>query len=283
MVVKQRDRLKRVREVAKLSQKALAEMVGTSQQQIQRVEVGHTLRLELATRIAAALRTDLETLFPEIRAVARKIRKETKNTKPLEHEHVERVQQDLAKVGIDADSATWTVILRMRSGLKRQYLVSSMDAERLQTCISNSGKGFMSFDSNDAEVVVGLDHMLSAHFLWDGPGIRDPLSEEQAPVIRVWFHHPEPVAYEVEYEEESAPDQEMGQIRDFLFGLDLGLDFEEEPFASFDDIDGERVYLRLADVEILEASFAIFSIPEYEDENDDRAPDPAAAAQSASA
>ena len=108
-----------------------------------------------------------------------------------------------------------------------------------------------------------------AHFLWDGPGLREPSLEDRTPTIKVWFHHPEPMIFEVEYEEDSTDVEEQGPIRNFLFGLDLGTD-ADEPFATFDDIDGERVSLRVADIEILEASFAIFQVPS--DDDDDQEP-----------
>jgi hypothetical protein len=142
-----------------------------------------------------------------------------------------------------------------------------MDAARLQKCIDNNVSGFVSFDSRDAEVSVAWSHVLTAQFLWDGPGLREPSLEDQAPTITVWFHHPEPMTFEVEFEEDSTDIEEQGPIRSFLFGLDLGIDVDE-PFASFDDIDGERVSLRIADVEVLEASFAIFQIPGDEDDDD---------------
>jgi len=57
----------------KMTQRDLAGKVGTSQQQIQRIENGQTPTLELACRISSALKAELTELFPiETRALNRK-------------------------------------------------------------------------------------------------------------------------------------------------------------------------------------------------------------------
>jgi DNA-binding XRE family transcriptional regulator len=62
-----RNQISRFRKAQALSQRALAQKVGTSQQQIQRIEAGvQSTDLDLAARIADALSSPLEKVFPEL-------------------------------------------------------------------------------------------------------------------------------------------------------------------------------------------------------------------------
>jgi len=58
-----------------LNQRQLAAAVGTSQQQIQRLETGSPVKLNMAVELAKSLDTTLGELFPESKSVLQKISK----------------------------------------------------------------------------------------------------------------------------------------------------------------------------------------------------------------
>lgn len=71
---KELNRIRVFRQELGLSQKALAANIGTSQQQIQRIEAGaQSVRHDLAIKISAALGAPVGTLFPAIRETVQKI------------------------------------------------------------------------------------------------------------------------------------------------------------------------------------------------------------------
>ena len=60
--------MRELREAKKLSQRQLAELVGTSQQQIQRIEAGlQAARIDVAVKIAEALGGSLADVFPGLK------------------------------------------------------------------------------------------------------------------------------------------------------------------------------------------------------------------------
>ena len=70
-----RNCIRKFREKAGLTQRALAKEVGTSQQQIQRLESGEqAVRNDLAMQICAVINAKLSEVFPETRKVIRKLR-----------------------------------------------------------------------------------------------------------------------------------------------------------------------------------------------------------------
>src|SRR5262245_24748599 len=95
------NRVRKLRTERKLTQKALAEKVGTSQQQIQRVEAGiHAIRLDFAAKVASALDVELSQAFPNLGKV-RKGRRERR-------ESLIDVQK-MPEAGIDPDPRHWTL------------------------------------------------------------------------------------------------------------------------------------------------------------------------------
>jgi len=71
------NKIKALRLKAGISQRELAKRVGTSQQQIQRVETGQVAaRLELATKLSRSLGVPLTVLFPGSKKALGKFAKE---------------------------------------------------------------------------------------------------------------------------------------------------------------------------------------------------------------
>jgi len=68
-----RNNIRKFRRELGLSQRELAEAVGTSQQQIQRIENGlHRVDLVTATQICVKLNKTIEETFPELKLIDKK-------------------------------------------------------------------------------------------------------------------------------------------------------------------------------------------------------------------
>ncbi len=103
-----KNNIAKVRSELGLSQRALAELVGTSQQQIQRIESGvQTVRLDLAARIADAMKLSLPEIFPEL--PKKKPKSKRKEGRSEVGSDVEFVDQEYLKAGIDTDPRHWTL------------------------------------------------------------------------------------------------------------------------------------------------------------------------------
>ncbi|MCW5808636.1 MAG: helix-turn-helix transcriptional regulator [Deltaproteobacteria bacterium] len=263
--MKKRERLRRARTAAGLSQAGLARLVGTSQQQIQRIEAGNTIRLDLAMRIAAALKVDLGAVFPEVREIEEQRQRQRNSDRTSDAPIVE---------GVDADIRIWTLRLRLRSGVERDFVLPSADVSRFGSYMTGETRGGMIFDSEDAEVYVNFDHVLFAHLMWDPPHDEPRPVEPQEAGVTVWFHSQEPTTFEVT-PEGSDPYDDQGEattLRSLLTDLDMGA--EGQTFISFLDGDGERVYLRVAEIELLEVSHASFADIAEDDPPESHEPSP---------
>src|SRR5689334_9421253 len=101
-----RNLIRNQRKALGLTQQQLAHLVGTSQQQVQRIEAGaQTIRLDLAVSIAEALKSSLTDLFPGLHRRTKR-RASSRSAKPETSEN--RIDQ-LRTVGIDPDPAEWTL------------------------------------------------------------------------------------------------------------------------------------------------------------------------------
>ena len=73
------NQIKVLREKKGLSQRQLATLVGTSQQQIQRIETGkQSIRFGLALEVCKALEMPMETVFPQTKKVLTQVQKKGK-------------------------------------------------------------------------------------------------------------------------------------------------------------------------------------------------------------
>src|SRR5258705_10169790 len=112
------NRIWHLRKARDLTQRVLAEKVGTSQQQIQRIEAGViAVRLDLAVKIANALGTRLGDVFPKL---AKAEKKRGRRKAPAA-----QVNQELSNAGIDPDPRHWTVKFFTRDGRVFLYGISS--------------------------------------------------------------------------------------------------------------------------------------------------------------
>lgn len=66
MTLKARSPVRQLRKRLGLTQQELAQRCGTNQQLIQRIEAGHTPKVDLAIRVAEQLRVEIHDLFPDM-------------------------------------------------------------------------------------------------------------------------------------------------------------------------------------------------------------------------
>jgi transcriptional regulator with XRE-family HTH domain len=158
----EKNNLKRLREEANLTQKAVADAASISQQHMQRLEAGTSpVRLPVAEKIAAALSTTIEHLFPQLAEVVRR-------------DHAILARNDLEarnmideweRAGIDVDAGFWHVYWNVAGHGTSFAQVSGATARRLIEV--NKGKansGFVVFDSATHRYAIALHEDVEMEF-----------------------------------------------------------------------------------------------------------------------
>lgn len=258
-----------------LAQTGLAKLVGTSQQQIQRIERGQVTDLETALSIASALGKPIDQVFPAARkALARARHSVEEKDLPFRQallaqgrtrQENRALSEDLDAAGIDLSPLTHWVAFHLRGGAAVRYLrVSSHDAERLQDRFvarmrDESTREFFQFETDDRQIVVNPLHVFRLEVGWISgsfvPG-KEPRALENE--LRVYFAHgPEPVEIEV-----SADDSELGSVesevrRPIWTTLMLLQSGELDSDFLYFDYDSDSEFLRVDDIGILEVDNAL--------------------------
>jgi transcriptional regulator with XRE-family HTH domain len=243
-----RNRISHFRKIRALSQRALAERVETSQQQIQRIESGvQSARLELAAKIADALVVPLREVFPGL-THSKKSSGEKKNSD--EHASEDR----FAAAGIDPDPRLWTIRFYMFDGRIFNFVVSGREKNRLESILGSAHKEFLVFDAQDKRVALNGDKIAACNIMFDVGMVESTDEEESTFDLTVHFISSQhPVKFGVEPDNVAAECDDAGynsQLQNLFFSLD-GVGSDETLW--FDDEDGERVYIQASHVLLLEA------------------------------
>jgi transcriptional regulator with XRE-family HTH domain len=233
------NQILKLRKSLDLTQRALAERVGTSQQQIQRIEAGiQTVRLDLAGRIAAALDAKIFDVFPGLAISKRGAKsKGIQSGKPS--------AEVLRRAGIDPDPRQWTLKFFFFDGRKFLFQVTSADRDRIESCITDSDKAFLVFDSEDRCVAINRQRVAAYHFLFDPPAPVARVERESFEIDVHLISAKEPLRFGVEPDNLELKDDGEGlesQLQNLIFLLDSASD--ADAVIWFDDEDAERVYLR---------------------------------------
>jgi transcriptional regulator with XRE-family HTH domain len=273
------NRLRQLRTRKKMSQKALADAVGTSQQQIQRIESGQTVRHQMALDLCAVLGCTMSALFPRARKALKRIEEQRPRVfGDLEDDVVEAASDG----GVELDPRDYFVKVHLRSGLERVYSVARKEAERLARYLDRFGWNddderhdiFFEFDSDDAQVVIARTELRYVHFLFECGGVAEggdnaSGDEPEDTEIRVYFKDStEPVVFH-SYPDppRSELDEEFGQLGEFLYGLVQTA--RPHHFRGFEDVDGETVSLNVGSLAVVEVPHYLVDPP---DEDDDPVP-----------
>lgn len=256
------NKVRALRTQRKLTQAGLAKKVGTSQQQIQRVESGQEPKLELAVAICKALDVTLDQVFPKLRAVVPKLAKraEAPNYNVWNDEEA---LQTMDEAGIDTDTRLHLLKLRIASGVERVYHVTGPEKKRLWYRLQGRGApegedftNFVVFDSDTHRVAVDADQVAYVHFLFE-PGNVESEREEPTPGISLFLsgsrkpHHlgmdPDPPPPEGE----DADDE--GQVRMMFYTLECGY-LPKGDVVILRDEDGEPIFVNPRHLALVEAN-----------------------------
>lgn len=225
-----------------LTQRGLAQLVGTTHQRVQAIESsGTSVRLDLALRICAALGQPVEVVFP--------------------------AQVSCGGL-LPSDHRVETLRCRMRGG---QTLDIGMDVDETgrvwRALQSVSGSGFVLIDSVDGcRYAINPQHLLAWKWVWDRrPGWVDA-PHWHAPLtgVRIFLvDGGAPLEYDVPEDEPDVAQERVGQLWDLFTFLQ---DPEEETRSmgrqGFVDRDGEPVFFHKADTAIVAAPLVLIGSEE---------------------
>jgi DNA-binding XRE family transcriptional regulator len=261
--------IKRFRKEAGLTQRALAEKVKTTQQQIQRIESGAVeARFRVAVEICAALGQPLDVLFPRIKRTLNKSRAGKTPDEAIEILAGAGNREEMAEGGIDTDSRIWTFKYRLRGGRTGYFTVSSKEKDRLFEAVQAEIRGgidspFVVVDSEGARIGLNRNHLSFCHFLWDADfsnlASNQSADEDDPGGMLVYLaDSPQPVAIEVEadsvdlgeqLEEEEGPDWDNAPLQGFFDWLEMA---GGPPMLGICDVDGEYAFFRAADIAMVQ-------------------------------
>lgn len=258
------NRVKQYRQAMKLSQKRLAELVGTSQQQIQRLETGSApVRLDIGANISKALQQPLNVLFPGSEKALKKADEERKRSRYLELDAWDEVRES----GLEPDPRVWTVKIGLRGYEKPLFFqdVPAPDKARLFKLIQGEEDTdtevapFVVFDSAERRVAINLRELSYCHFLYDPsdrvvieqekPKTGDVLERDSALVYLVGGGEPLPLDLDID-EQFDDGDDEMGMCSGVLY--DLEMDCPNARRIHLTDEDGESILIRAGNLAMLD-------------------------------
>lgn len=241
-----------IRELRKgrgLTQRALAASVGTSQQQIQRIESGtQTVRFDLAAAIAAALEAPLEKAFPSAEKLFSSMSKRKSRTPAWEDETLE---EDADMSGVDLDPHVWTLKYLLRGGHEGQWPISSQDKRRLFRIVQDPGtKRFAVFDTPTHRVAINTRHLSFSQFLFDAAWPTDERGKEEGEIEVHMISRTEPLTFTPEPDREDLAEnpeaEEGGELQELFFTLEGAP--EDDETVGFTDVDGEMAFFRVGDI-----------------------------------
>lgn len=224
---------------ANLSQRALAALVGVSQQTIQRIEAeATTVRFETAVSLAAALKLPLRRVFPEMR----------KKLDPL-------IPQ-LPNERIDYSHSSHTIKMAFLGGPIRYYLVDHATSIRVRNAIM-SGRDFVVFDTLTHAVAVNVNKLIWTNFLFDPGDVFEPgENEDSFTTINMYFDgEPGAESFDVDpdtHEPSEDNDYAGSELQMLLMDLDMRADSGDTDPLSFLDGDGEELVFHPARLKAIE-------------------------------
>ncbi|EOD1044446.1 helix-turn-helix transcriptional regulator [Citrobacter farmeri] len=240
------NNIKQLRTQLSITQRELAFMVGTSQQQIQRIETGKVAaKLSLAQAICNALDKPLNVVFPESDRLINDFRKKRRQT-----------DEDLEAIGIsgiEMDSGLWTVKLWLQG--QQDYLllpISAADKRRFyyyfQEKNTPNTERFFVFDSSEYRYALNMREVVFHQFLSDG--FAPIMSEEEDDYFNVHITLVNsgtviPLSVEPDAPQNEETD-DIGQLNAFFDTLDC----EPETTDRFmiTDEDGEDAFIRIGSI-----------------------------------
>ena len=242
-----RNRISQLRKSRGLTQRALAELAGTSQQQVQRIEAGvQGVRLELATKTAAALGGELAEIFPSLG---------TDRRRGSEGSRYVNQRAKLLAAGLDPDPNYWTVKFFASDGRLFEYVVPSDEKDRLEKIVGRSSRstdGMFVFTTSTQWVALNRTKIAATQFLFDRGLVIEDDEEDNLELKLHLIGAGQPIVFGVEPDTHSVDDDEQGscsQLQRLFLELEMA---SENEIVDFYDEDGERIYVETAEVLAIE-------------------------------
>lgn len=242
------NKIKELRTQLSITQRELADMVGTSQQQIQRIETGKVAaKLGLAQTISAVLKKPLNAVFPGNDTLLQKVRNQSSRS--------DDDLESIAANGIEIDGCIWTVKLWLRG--QQDYLllpISPADKRRFYSYFQEKAvpdyEHFLVFDSEQHRYALNAREVIFHQFLFDG---FPPITDEEANEGRYGNVHITMVnggpVIELCCEPDESEDESNGDIGQLNAFFDT---LESEPESTeryqLTDIDGEDAFIRIGSI-----------------------------------
>jgi hypothetical protein len=234
-------------------------LVGTSQQQIQRIETGkQSVRFDLAVKICSALDAPMELVFPSTKRALKKLA--TKGGKTMEEMLRDKeFEEEMERADVDMDPSVWSLKYRLRGDAEGILPISSREKNRLWGAVQRAegfSDPFVVFDSEGMRVVLNLNHLTFCQFLFDPPNIIIPEKEvdgEEGEHVTVFMADSDkPLSFEVDadsWDEDELDD--MGQFGHLIFMAEHST-YEDQDIFHFTDVDGEEAFFRAKDVAMMQ-------------------------------
>lgn len=258
------NKVKSIRIKLGLTQRQLADMVGTSQQQIQRIETGKiAARVALASAISAALGKPLNSVFPGSEKAIAKVQDEMKATHYYpDADALDQVQS----TGVEFDGAEHCLKVWMRGHTEPIFFpLLAHEKRRVFRVVQDEGSdadtaSFMVFDSADKRIAINLAELFACQFLFEPLGMLDapdsskvsePLNGAEVFIYQAGSETPITFTPEVDMGD-PADEGDEGYFGNILWTLEMSPSQTER--LHFQDEDGESVFLRVG-------SLALLSVP----------------------
>lgn len=270
------NRIKALREKKGLSQKQLAALVGTSQQQIQRIETSkQSIRFDMALQVCKALEASMQTVFPQTKETLTQARRRGQTLSDMLHDR--EFRDELEKVGVDMELDLWFFKYRLRGGAEGIWPVSGPERRRLWRAVQRvDSEQFVVFDSEETKVVLNLNHLTYSHFLFE-PSDRGYLQKEnkdgevmrEGAVSVYMADSPEPLYFDVDPDwPPEDPAEDEGQLRFLVVVADTIMEDDTNEVFYFMDGDGETAFFRAWDVAMIEIPLRLLE-PELLDDDEE--------------
>ena len=255
-----------------LSQRALAEASGTTQQLIQRMESGiqETINVDVAMNISKVLEAPFETIFPAAKraTASQKRRQKSASTK----DDGTKLISDLEKIGFSSSAEDMVARLIFSNGYECLHPLSGKDLDRVWKAaqrIGNAGEKFVIYFTESCVAAVNLDHVFCIQFIpsysVEGvvPFIETSIATQHPRNIEVLpAKTPDPIGFDVLPDEYDFfdPEDELGPVSSLIQNAqhyEDGLDIAD---IQDDDL-GLRSFIPYKDVAMFTAPLSYISPP----------------------
>lgn len=254
-----------------VTQKQLAELANTSQQQIQRIETGQiAASLTTAIAISKALGKSLEDVFPGAETAVSSFKDQRTKTGHYSDEDLSKV----ADAGIEMDACNWTLKLYL-NGRNDFYILKMNGADKRRMfryfCEPDSSEKntFFMFDTDTHRVALNVNEVVFHQFLFDGP--LEPFQDDSEAGelddsynVQIILTNGGPVIGLSVDPDYTDSEDDLGQLSNLFCMLELEVDPNERCYIE--DMDGEYAFIRAGSIAMLQV--ALDAVEPLEDDEE---------------